>query len=70
MFLWDAVISFLNESYLIFAISCFVNIAFYASASSKGEIFSYFFGVEMLLVVAGYPIFVLVFLRKKHKYLH
>ena len=67
--IWDATISFFNESYIIFAISSFVNLTppFCWNNKGKGQIASLILATLSLLIVLGYPIYVLVFFMKKFK---
>ena len=60
--LWEPVLRFFNESYLILSISVFINLAFFDFDMTKGETFSYILALVLLLgVVIGYPLFNLLF---------
>ena len=64
--LWNPVISFCNESYLIYAISSLINFKT-RSLRNPGEYCSYIFACFGVLLIVIYPIFVLVFLQIKFK---
>jgi len=64
--IWNTVLSFLMESYLLLAISSITNLRIFKIASA-GTGLSLIFAILGSLPLIGFPIFVLCFLKKKSK---
>jgi hypothetical protein len=59
--IWDETLSLMAESYLVLAISCFINFSYY-EFKQPGEIFSGIFASVGAISLVLYPIFLLRFM--------
>jgi len=67
--IWNTIISFLTETYILIAISSITNFHIF-KFTSLGNVLSLNFAMVGTMVLIGFPIFVLVFLQRKGNKLH
>ena len=66
LFIWDGVLAIINENYMLILISVAVNFTFYSNHNTKGKILSLSTAGLFVIIIIGYPLFVLIFLLKRY----
>ena len=66
--IWNAVFEFIQDCYLVMAVSCFANLTNF-TFESFGKSVSAILTILAIVILIGYPIFSLIFLVKFEKQL-